>query len=218
MSDEGVAPAMDPSQGSPPAERSPEAPTEDVSLSRIATVPNLLSSIRILLIPVFVLLILHHGTEGAGLVLLGAVVSTDWIDGYIARHTGQVSNLGKVLDPVADRLAIAAGLISLMVRNAFPVWAGLLVLVRDALVILVGAVVLFRFKVRLDVRWIGKVATFALMVAIPLVAWGRFGLWLHGLALPVGWVIFAGGIAAYYLAGIIYGFDMAAAVRTSHRR
>ncbi len=218
MSDEGVAPAMDPSQGSPPADRPHDAPTEDVSLSRIATVPNLLSSIRILLIPVFVLLILHHGTEGAGLVLLGAVVSTDWIDGYIARHTGQVSNLGKVLDPVADRLAIAAGLISLMVRDAFPVWAGLLVLVRDALVILVGAVVLFRFKVRLDVRWIGKVATFALMVAIPLVAWGRFGLWLHGLALPVGWVLFAGGIAAYYLAGIIYGFDMAAAVRTARRR
>jgi cardiolipin synthase (CMP-forming) len=218
MSDEGVAPAMDPSHESPPAGRPQDVAAEDLSLTRIATVPNLLSAIRILLIPVFVLLILHHGTEGGGLVLLGAVVSTDWIDGYIARHTGQVSNLGKVLDPVADRLAIAAGLVSLMVRDAFPVWAGLLVLVRDALVILAGAVVLFRFKVRLDVRWIGKVATFALMVAIPLVAWGRFGLWLHGLALPVGWVIFAGGIAAYYVAGIIYAFDMAAAVKTAQRR
>jgi cardiolipin synthase len=194
---------------------SPERSPEDASLSRIATIPNLLSSIRILLIPVFVLLILHHGTEGAGLVLLGAVVSTDWIDGYIARHTGQVSNLGKVLDPVADRLAIAAGLIALMARDAFPVWAGLLVLVRDGLVIVAGAVVLFRFKVRLDVRWIGKVATFALMVGIPLVAWGRFGLWLHGLALPVGWAIFAGGIGAYYLAGAIYAFDVSAAVKAA---
>jgi len=197
----------------PPPERTPE----DASLSRIATVPNLLSAIRIVLIPVFVLLILHHGTEAAGLVLLGAVVSTDWIDGYIARRTGQVSNLGKILDPVADRMAIAAGLIALMVRDAFPLWAGLLVLVRDGLVILAGAVLLLRFKIRMDVRWIGKVATFALMVGIPLVAWGRFGLWLHGLAQPVGWIIFAGGIATYYVAAVFYAFDLAAAVKTAQR-
>jgi cardiolipin synthase len=195
-----------------------ELPPEDASLNRIATVPNLLSFIRILLIPVFVLLILRHGTEGAGLVLLGAVVSTDWIDGYIARHTGQVSNLGKVLDPVADRLAIAAGLIALMARDAFPLWAGLLVLVRDALVIVAGAAVLFRYKVRLDVRRIGKAATFALMVAIPLIAWGRFRLWLHGLTLPVGWIIFAGGIAAYYVAAVFYAYDVAAAVKLARPR
>jgi cardiolipin synthase len=198
-------------------DHSPERTPEDASLSRIATVPNLLSLIRIVLIPVFVLLILHHGTEAAGLLLLGAVVSTDWIDGYIARRTGQVSNLGKILDPVADRMAIAAGLIALMVRDAFPPWAGLLVLVRDGLVILAGAVLLLRFRIRMDVRWIGKVATFALMVGIPLVAWGRFGLWLHGLAQPVGWIIFAGGIATYYLAGVLYAFDLAAAVKTARR-
>ena len=91
--------------------------------NRIATVPNLLSVLRILLIPVFVGLILHHGSEGAGLVLLAFVVATDWVDGYIARHTGQVSNLGKVLDPVADRLAITAALVALLVRGAFPLWA-----------------------------------------------------------------------------------------------
>jgi cardiolipin synthase (CMP-forming) len=198
-------------------DHSPERTPEDASLSRIATVPNLLSLIRIVLIPVFVLLILHHGTEAAGLLLLGAVVSTDWIDGYIARRTGQVSNLGKILDPVADRMAIAAGLIALMVRDAFPLWAGLLVLVRDGLVILAGAVLLLRFRIRMDVRWIGKVATFALMVGIPLVAWGRFGLWLHGLAQPVGWIIFAGGIATYYLAGVLYAFDLAAAVKGARR-
>jgi cardiolipin synthase len=196
-------------------DRAREPAPEEASLSRIATVPNQLSAIRILLIPVFVLLILHHGTERAGLLLLGAVVATDWIDGYIARHTGQVSNLGKVLDPVADRLAIASGLIALMVRDAFPVWAGLLVLVRDGLVIVAGAAVLFGRKVRLDVRWIGKAATFALMVAIPLVAWGRFGLWLHALALPVGWAVFAGGIAAYYVAAVIYAFDIVAAVKAT---
>jgi cardiolipin synthase len=186
-------------------------------LDRIATVPNLLSLIRIVLIPVFVLLILHRGTEAAGLLLLAAVVSTDWIDGYIARRTGQVSTVGKILDPVADRLALAAALITLVVRDAFPVWAALIVLVRDGLVLAAGAALLFRMRVRLDVRWIGKVATFALMVGIPLVAWGRLGLVFHGMTLPVGWALFGIGAALYYVAGILYAFDVAGAIRTGRR-
>src|SRR2546425_9450114 len=92
-------------------------------VDRIATVPNLLSLIRILFIPVFVLLILHHGTEQSGLLLLGGVVATDWIDGYIARRTGQVSNLGKVLDPVAARLAITPALLTTAAHHPFPLRA-----------------------------------------------------------------------------------------------
>ena len=76
----------------------------------------------------------------AGLLLFGAVVATDWVDGTIARRTGQVSELGKILDPVADRLAIAAGLIALVVRDVFPVWAALAILVRDVVVLVVGRV------------------------------------------------------------------------------
>src|SRR5947208_15893931 len=117
---------MDESVTRPPG---PPGPPGEEHLDRIATVPNLLSLIRILLIPVFVLLILHHGTEEAGLLLLGAVVATDWIDGYVARHTGQVSNVGKILDPVADRLAITAALLAMVARHAFPLWAALLVIV-----------------------------------------------------------------------------------------
>ena len=183
------------------------------SVDRIATVPNLLSLIRILLIPGFVALILHHGTEASGLLLLGAVVSTDWVDGYIARRTGQVSNLGKVLDPMADRLAIAAALVAILLRHAFPTWAALLVLSRDGLVLLVGGVLLIRFKVRMDVRWVGKAATFALMCGIPLVAWGRFGLLAHGLATALGWFYFTIGIVLYYVAAVAYAFDLARAVR-----
>jgi cardiolipin synthase (CMP-forming) len=166
---------------------------------------------------VFVLLLLGDGTEAAGLLLLGAVVATDWIDGYVARHTGQVSTLGKVLDPVADRLALAAALVSLVARDAFPLWAALVVLVRDGLVLVAGAILLFRMRVRLDVRWIGKVATFGLMVGIPLIAWGRFGLVAHGVALAAGWAFFAVGATLYYAAGVLYGFDIVAAVRTAGR-
>ncbi len=183
------------------------------SLDRVATVPNLLSLIRILLIPVFVLLLLNEGTELAGLLLLGAVVSTDWIDGYIARRTGQVSNVGKVLDPVADRLAIAAALVVLVIRDAVPLWAALLVLVRDAMVLIAGAAVLARYRVRLDVRWIGKIATFDLMWGIPLIAWGNFELVLHGPAEIIGWVLFMIGIVLYYVAAVIYAFDLVRGIR-----
>jgi cardiolipin synthase (CMP-forming) len=186
-------------------------------LDRIATVPNFLSLIRILLIPLFVALILHHGTEAAGLVLLAAVVATDWVDGYVARRTGQVSAVGKLLDPVADRLALAAALIALVVRGAFPLWAALLVLVRDALILAAGLVLLVRTKVRLDVRRIGKVATFGLMCGIPLIAWGRFGLVLHAVALPAGWGLFVAGIVLYYVATGYYASDVVRAMRREGR-
>ena len=188
------------------------------SLDRIATFPNLLSLVRILLIPVFVWLIVNRGTEAAGLILLTAVVATDWVDGYVARRTGQVSNLGKVLDPVADRMALTAALVALVARNAFPLWAALLVICRDALILLAGAVLLVRYRIRLDVRWVGKVATFGLMCAIPLVAWGSFGLFLHGFATAAGWVIFVPAIALYYLAAAVYSVDVVRAVRLAGPR
>src|SRR5205823_745261 len=116
----------------PPPPAADSAPPPSRSLDRIATVPNLLSAIRIAAIPVFVLLLLHHGTEETGLILLGVVVATDWVDGFVARRTRQVSTVGKVLDPVADRLALATALITLLVRHAIPLWAALLVITRDA--------------------------------------------------------------------------------------
>ena len=180
---------------------------------RVVTVPNALSLLRILLIPVFVALILRHGDEEAGLVLLVGVVATDWVDGYIARHTNQVSRLGEVLDPVADRMAILAALAALLARGAFPVWAALLVIVRDGAVLIAGGVVLWRWRARIDVRWIGKVGTFALMCGIPLVAWGNFGLVLHDAARVLGWVCFWIGITLYYAVGALYAFDLVAAVR-----
>ena len=179
---------------------------------RVLTVPNFLSLFRIVLIPVFVLLLLHHGTELAGLLLVGVVVSTDWVDGLIARRTGQVTDVGKWLDPVADRAAIAAALVTLVVRGAFPLWAALLILVRDGMVILAGVLVLFRGQ-RIDVRFIGKVATFSLMFGVPAVAWGNFGLPLAATARALGWIAFGIGIVEYYIAACLYAFDLRAALR-----
>jgi cardiolipin synthase len=183
------------------------------TLDRVATLPNMISFVRILLIPVFVGLILNHGTEAAGLALLAAVVATDWIDGYIARHTEQVSNLGKILDPVADRLALTAALVAMVVRDAFPLWAAILVIGRDALILVAGGVLLVRYRIRLDVRWVGKAATFGLMCAIPLVAWGNFGLLFHRFASTSGWLVFVPAIALYYLATMVYAVDVVRALR-----
>jgi cardiolipin synthase len=180
----------------------------DGASSAVMTVPNLLSFLRILLIPVFVFLIVHEPTTTTGLILFALVVSTDWVDGWVARRTGQVSELGKLLDPTADRLAIAAGLIALVVRDAFPLWAALLILVRDVAVLIAGAVVLATRQVRLEVRFIGKAATFTLMMAIPWIAWGNLELPLAEATLVAGWTTFAVGIVEYYVAAGAYVDDI----------
>ena len=175
---------------------------------RILTIPNVISFLRIALIPVFVALIVDPHTTSAGLVLFILVVATDWVDGAIARATGQVSELGKVLDPVADRLAIAAGLIALVVRDVFPLWAALLILVRDVAILAAGLVLLLRRRARIEVRYIGKVATFALMASIACIAWGNLGYVLAEAALACGWAIFAAGIVEYYVAMALYVGDV----------
>jgi len=176
--------------------------------SRVLTVPNLISLIRILLIPVFFVLIVDEDTTTAGLILFACVVATDWVDGLVARRTGQVSEVGRLLDPIADRLAIAAGLIALAVRGVFPVWAAALILVRDAVVLVGGALAMTRRRVRVEVRFVGKLATFSLMVAIPAVAWSELGLPLAPAAAVLGWAAFAVGIVEYYVAAWVYARDI----------
>jgi cardiolipin synthase len=185
---------------------------------RILTVPNVISFSRIALIPAFVVLIVDRDTTRLGVLLLVLVMATDWVDGAIARATGQVSDLGKVLDPVADRLAIAAGLIALVARDAFPLWAALLILVRDALVLIAGLVLLVARRARIEVRTLGKMATFALMAAIGLIAWGELGYALEPAALAVGWTLFAVGIVASYVATALYVGDLRRAWRPAPER
>ena len=178
------------------------------------TVPNALSFVRILLIPVFVLLLAGEGTRLAGFLLLGAVVSTDWVDGVVARRTGQVTELGKLLDPIADRLALAAALVTLVAVGLFPLWAALLVLVRDVAVGGVGLYLMATGGSRIDVRKIGKYATFTLMWGIPMIAWGNAGLPLDDLVRVLGWVWFPVGVIEYYAAAVAYAGDLRGAMAT----
>jgi cardiolipin synthase len=186
-------------------------PERDLS-ARVLTIPNVLSFLRIALIPLYVWLILDRDTTFAGLVVFAAVLATDWIDGAVARATGQVTELGKVLDPVSDRLAIGAGLVALVVRGAFPLWAALLVLVRDGVILVAGLILLWRKRVRIEVRYLGKVATFGLALGIGCVAWGTLGYPLSAAFLAFGWISFALAVLESYVAAVLYVGDLRSAL------
>ena len=187
-----------------------EAVPGAVASNRIATVPNLLSAIRIVLIPLFVVLIADEDTRLGGMLLLALVQGTDWVDGIIARRYNQVSEVGKLLDPLADRLAVAAALITFVALEGLPLWTALTVLVRDALVLGAAIYLVLTKGPRIDVRRIGKIATFTLMWGLPLIAWGNFGLPLPHLARICGWAFFGVGILEYWIAGAMYVGDLRA--------
>src|SRR5580765_2282552 len=107
--------------------------TAATTSNRIVTVPNLFSLIRLACLPLFVWLLLVQNDRASAAWLLGALGATDWIDGYIARHFDQVSELGKVLDPTADRLLFLVGIGAIMIDGSAPVVFSVLVLAREAL-------------------------------------------------------------------------------------
>ena len=137
-------------------------------LDRILTVPNGLSILRLAGLGLFCYLLFETGAHIVAASVLAATGVTDFLDGYIARRFHQVSTLGKVLDPTADRIVVATSVISIVVFGAVPVWLGVVVLVREALVS--GAVLLLAAlgAKRIDVVWAGKAGTLGLMVCFPL--------------------------------------------------
>jgi cardiolipin synthase len=170
----------------------------------VLTVPNAVTAVRLALIPVFVWLLFgaHHPAGAA--VLLAVLGSTDWVDGQLARRLDQVSTLGKVLDPAADRLLVATAVISTIVVGAVPEWFGVATVVREAVVS--GAVVVLAAvgAPRIDVLPIGKVGTFALMTAYPafLLADGTAG-W-QGDIRVVAWIFGLSGLVVAWLAALAY--------------
>lgn len=132
------------------------------------TIPNALTFLRILLVACFAALLLGRRERVAAALVLGAVGLTDFLDGYLARKMGQVSKLGKVLDPVADRVALGTALVATMAYGAVPIWLAATILVREAVVAAATVVLGLLGGVRVDVSLAGKASTFGLYTSLPL--------------------------------------------------
>jgi len=175
-----------------------------VAPDRVLTVPNGITLARLAGTAVFVWLLFgaHHQTAAA--ILLAVVGATDWVDCFVARRFNQVSTLGKVLDPVADRVLVATAVISILVQGAAPLWFGLATIARE--VVVSGAVLLLASlgAERIDVLFIGKAGTFGLMFAYPtfLLSHGNAG-W-QGPVRDVAWVTGMIGLILAWLAAAAY--------------
>ena len=136
--------------------------------ARVVTVPNLLSVLRLAVVPVFLWLMFGAHDHLVAAYVLAGVSATDWLDGFLARRLGQVSAVGQVLDPAADRVLLGVAVVATMIAGAVPLWLGVAVLAREAVV--AGAVVVLALlgAARVAVVWVGKAGTFVLMVAFPL--------------------------------------------------
>jgi cardiolipin synthase len=166
--------------------------------SRILTVPNVVTVSRLVFVPVFCWLLFGRDDRTAAAWLLAVLGATDWVDGYLARRLGQVSELGKVLDPTADRILLGTVVVSLLIDGSVPAVVGVLLLVREVLVS-VGVLALAAAGARrIDVQWAGKAGTLSVMFSLPLFMMGNHG--------PLGWPaeLLAWGFAIFGLGALWY--------------
>ncbi len=170
---------------------------------RVMTVPNILSFFRLGLVPVFLILVLI-GNDAWALVTLVVSSVTDYLDGVIARRFRQVSRLGQLLDPAADRLFIFAALIGLAAREIVPWWLVIVIVGRDVALLVVGIVLANHGFGPLPVHHLGKVATFALFYALPLIMFGQAIPAIASVTDPLGWAFALWGAFLYWWAGAIY--------------
>ncbi len=171
--------------------------------SRIVTIPNILSLFRLLLIPVFlVLLVLGH--LGWALLLIAVSAITDFVDGYVARHFNQISRLGQLLDPAADRLFILATLLGLGWVGVLPWWLVAVIIARDVLLLVLGVVLANHRFGPLPVHHLGKMGTFAILFAMPVLLAAAAFPDVAAVALPLGWAAAIWGVFLYWWAGVAY--------------
>ena len=169
----------------------------------LKSIPNMLSILRLLLVPVFLWLLIVDQFLIAFLVLMFASF-TDWLDGFIARKFNQITSLGKVLDPSADRLFILATLIGLTVNGIIPAWLAIVIVARDILLLVGYPISASHGYGPLPVHFLGKAATFALLYALPLLLLADVWPSAEAVILPLAWGFAYWGIGLYWVAGFVY--------------
>lgn len=177
---------------------------EEPCRDRILTVPNVITSVRLGLLPLFLWLLFAQDDRAGAALLLAALGGSDFLDGYVARRFHQVSELGKVLDPVADRLLFFVGVGGILIDGSVPAWFAVAVLVREALVA-VGTIGLAALGAkRIDVTWFGKAGTFCLMIAFPLFLASESNVgWADAFG-TVAWLVGIPGLVLSWYAALLY--------------
>ena len=175
------------------------APTSRTGWAGAWTFPNLITVVRLGCIPWFLWLLVSQENRAAAALLLGALGATDWVDGWIARRFDQISDVGKLLDPTADRILLVVALVAIADDGSIPMWFAVAVLVREILIGLVALALLGIGVRRIDVTWWGKTGTFALLWAVPCFLAGQstipaalafeVGAWIFGIpGLVISWI------------------------------
>lgn len=174
-------------------------------LDGIWTIPNLVTLIRLLCIPLFLYILFGRENRAAAGFLLGALGATDWVDGHLARRLGQVSDFGKMFDPTVDRLLFIVGITAILIDGSMPLWFGLALVVREVLVGSMMVIATFVFDMpRIDVTWLGKTATFLLMFAVPAFLIGNSDIAWAWLFEAVAWLLGLPGLVLSYWTGFAY--------------
>jgi cardiolipin synthase (CMP-forming) len=180
---------------------------------RFLTVPNLISIGRLACVPLFLWLLLALDEKIAAALLLGLLGATDWVDGWIARHFDQGSEIGKVLDPTADRILLVCAGIALIIDGSLPLWVGIVVLAREVVISVAVLVLAAAGARRMDVQWAGKAGTLALMFALPGFLLADAVSEIRVPLLILTWVFTIGGLALSYYAAVMYIPQARAALR-----
>ena len=187
----------------------------EMSIARqLLTIPNMLSLLRLALVPVFLWLVLT-GQSGWALIVLVVASATDYLDGFFARKLGQVTRVGQLLDPAADRLYILATLVGLAVTGNIPVWLPFVIIGRDVLLLVTYPMLAARGFGPLPVHFLGKAGTFALLYAFPLLLMVNVFKGAELLILPIAWAFAIWGIGLYWWSGFIYLKQLSSVVKSA---
>jgi cardiolipin synthase len=154
--------------------------------------------------PLFLYLLFGRDNRAAAAWLLAALGATDWIDGYLARRWKQVTTVGKILDPIADRLLFFVGVIGILIDGSVPVVVAGLVIFREALISIATVTLAAMGARRIDVTWVGKAGTFGLMVAFPLFLASESTLGWRDTAEVLAWIAAVPGLLLSYYSAITY--------------
>ncbi len=190
-------------------------PGSDAELSsRVLTVPNVLSTLRLLAIPLFLYLLLVPEADGWALTVLLLSGATDWLDGKLARALDQSSQLGALLDPLVDRLSVVSALAAFVARGIIPWWVAAILIGRD--VVLAGTLLIYRRRglPPPEVIYLGKAATFVIMIALPVLLGATGESVVADVLTPIGYSLIIWGTALYTWTGVLYTYKASIVAKT----